>query len=47
MLARELLTESGRLFVQISDENIHHVRELLDEILGYNNFISLITSEKA
>lgn len=46
MLARELLTESGSVFVQISDENIHHVRELLDEILGYNNFISLITFRK-
>jgi adenine-specific DNA-methyltransferase len=34
MLARELLTESGSVFVQISDENVHHVREVLDEIFG-------------
>src|SRR5437764_632685 len=39
LLARELLHESGSVFVQISDENIHHVRELLDEIFGKDNFI--------
>lgn len=43
MLARELLTESGSVFVQISDENLHHVRELMDEILGGENFVSVIT----
>ncbi len=42
LLARELLTESGSIFVQISDENVHHVRELLDEVFGAKNFISLI-----
>ncbi|MCB1327925.1 MAG: hypothetical protein KDK35_22060, partial [Leptospiraceae bacterium] len=42
-VARELLTESGSLFLQISDENLHHVRELLDEIFGAVNFIGLIT----
>lgn len=46
MLARELLTESGSVFVQISDENFHHVRELLDEVFGANNFCSLITVKK-
>lgn len=43
MLARELLTESGSVFVQISDENLHHVRELMDEVLGGENFVSVIT----
>lgn len=42
LLARELLTESGSVFMQISDENIHHVRELLDEIFGSKNFCALI-----
>jgi adenine-specific DNA-methyltransferase len=43
LLARELLTESGSIFVQISDENVHHVRELMDEVFGVGNFVSLIT----
>ena len=43
LLARELLTESGSVFVQISDENLHHVRELMDEVFGVGNFASLIT----
>jgi adenine-specific DNA-methyltransferase len=42
LLARELLTESGSIFVQISDENVHHVRELMDEVFGGDNFVSLI-----
>jgi adenine-specific DNA-methyltransferase len=42
LLAKELLSESGSLFVQISDENIHHVRELCDEIFGENNFVAVI-----
>ena len=42
LLARELLTESGSVFVQISDENLHHVREVMDEVFGANNFISQI-----
>jgi adenine-specific DNA-methyltransferase len=42
LLCRELLTESGSLFVQISDENLHHVRELTDEVFGSENFVSLI-----
>ncbi len=42
LLARELLKESGSIFVQISDENVHHVREIMDEVFGENNFISLI-----
>lgn len=46
LLARELLTESGSIFVQISDENVHHVRELMDEIFGTENFVSFITFAK-
>jgi adenine-specific DNA-methyltransferase len=42
LLARELLHESGSVFVQISDENLHHVREICDEIYGKNNFIATI-----
>jgi adenine-specific DNA-methyltransferase len=42
MLARELLTESGSVFVQISDENLHHVREIMDEVFGESNYISTI-----
>ena len=38
LLARELLTPSGSVFVQISDENLHHVRELMDEVFGAENF---------
>lgn len=43
LLAKELLTDSGSIFIQIGDENIHHVRELLDEVFGAENFFSLIT----
>src|SRR5690606_587995 len=42
LLARELLNESGSVFVQISDENLHHVREIMDEVFGSENFISII-----
>jgi adenine-specific DNA-methyltransferase len=46
LLARELLTESGSCFVQINDTNVHHARELLDEVFGVQNFVSLIAFEK-
>ena len=42
LLARELLTESGSIFVQISDENVHHVRELMDEVFGAGNFVAQV-----
>ena len=42
LLARELLHESGSCFVQIGDENVHHVRELMDEVLGKGNFVAQI-----
>ena len=45
--ARELLSESGSLFVQIGDENVHLVRSILDEVLGSENFISIITTKKS
>lgn len=42
LLAKELLHETGSIFVQISDENVHRVRIILDEIFGAENFRSLI-----
>jgi len=44
--ARELLTESGSIFVQIGDENVHLVRCVLDEVFGSENFVSEITVRK-
>lgn len=46
LVAKELLTESGSCFVQISDENVHLVRCLMDEVFGSENFVSLIVFEK-
>jgi adenine-specific DNA-methyltransferase len=46
LLARDLLTDSGSVFIQISDENLHHVREVLEEVFGAQNFVSLITVAK-
>ena len=46
ILARELLTESGSVFVQISDENVHHVREVLDETFGAECFCADIVYVK-
>ena len=43
--ARDLLTESGSVFVQIGDENVHRVRVLMDEMFGEENFVSLITTK--
>jgi adenine-specific DNA-methyltransferase len=45
-VARDLLTDSGSIFVQIGDENVHRVRALMDEIFGDENFVSLITLQK-
>ena len=45
-LAKEILAESGSIFVQISDDNLHHVREILDEVFGDRNFCSLIPFAK-
>jgi adenine-specific DNA-methyltransferase len=46
LVARELLTPSGSVFVQIGDENLHHVRELLDDSFGGENLVSMITVVK-
>ncbi len=46
LVARELLTPSGSIFVQISDENLHHVREVMDEVFGAENFSSVIVVQK-
>jgi adenine-specific DNA-methyltransferase len=45
-VARELLTESGSIFVQIGDENVHRVRAVMDEVFGEANFLSQITVVK-
>ena len=45
-LARDLLHESGSVFIQISDENLHHVREIMDEVFGPANFVGQIAFQK-
>jgi adenine-specific DNA-methyltransferase len=45
-VARDLLMESGSIFVQIGDENVHRVRDLLDEVFGEDNIVTQITIEK-
>ena len=45
-VARDLLTESGSIFVQIGDENVHRVRAVMDEVFGDENFVSQITFKK-
>jgi len=42
-VARDLLTDSGSIFVQIGDENVHRVRAVLDEVFGEGNFVSQIS----
>ena len=46
LLALDLLHPSGSVFVQISDENMHHIRELMDEVFGVENWCSVITFKK-
>lgn len=46
LIAKELLTESGSCFLQISDENVHLVRSIMDEVFGSENFVSEITVTK-
>ncbi len=43
IVAKELLTDSGSIFVQISDENVHRVRSVMDEVFRNENFIAQIT----
>lgn len=45
-VARDLLTDTGSVFVQIGDENVHRVRALMDEVFGEDNFVSLIAFTK-
>ena len=45
--AKDLLTDSGSIFVQISDENIHRVRSIMDEVFGAENFVSFISFRTA
>jgi adenine-specific DNA-methyltransferase len=45
-VARDLLTDSGSIFVQIGDENVHRVRALMDEVIGDGNFISQVVFRK-
>jgi adenine-specific DNA-methyltransferase len=45
-VARDLLTDSGSIFVQIGDENVHRVRAVMDEVFGDENFVGLITFKK-
>lgn len=46
-VARDLLTESGSVFVQIGDENVHRVRALMDEVFGEENFVALIRRNRS
>ncbi|MCC7018449.1 MAG: site-specific DNA-methyltransferase [Ardenticatenales bacterium] len=46
VVARELLTETGSLFVQIGDENVHVVRSIMDEVFGSEHFVALVAFKK-
>lgn len=46
IVARELLKDSGSIFVQISDENLHRVRAVMDEVFGAENFVALVLFRK-
>lgn len=43
LIAREMLHDSGSCFVQIGEHNLHFVRNIMDEVFGYDNFMSIIT----
>ena len=45
-VARDLLADSGSIFVQIGDENVHRVRSVMDEVFGDENFVSMISFKK-
>lgn len=47
VVARDLLTESGSCFVQISDANVHRVRALMEEVFGEDNYVSMIAFQKS
>lgn len=46
LLARDLLAVTGSIFVQISDDNVHHVREMMAEVFGEDNFVAEIVFQK-
>src|SRR6202795_905258 len=46
LLARDLLNASGSVFIQINDENLHHLRELMDEVFGAEHHVALIPFRK-
>ena len=46
IVARDLLADSGSIFMQIGDENVHRLRAVMDEVFGESNFFSLITLKK-
>ena len=46
IVAKDLLMDSGSIFVQIGDENLHRVRSVMDEVFGQDNFYNLITFKK-
>ena len=46
IVARDLLTESGSIFVQIGDENVHRIRAIMDEVFGESNFVTQIHFRK-
>lgn len=46
-VARDLLTDSGSIFVQIGDENVHRVRAVMDEVFGDENFVNMVFVQKS
>lgn len=46
LISKRLLNESGSIFVQISEDNLHHIKQILDEVFGENNFVSLVSFAK-
>jgi len=46
-VARDLLTDSGSIFVQIGDENVHRVRAVMDEVFGEENFVNMMFVQKS
>ncbi len=46
LIARELLAAKGSIFVQINDQNLHHLKEVMDEVFGADNLLSVVTFRK-
>src|SRR5665648_476623 len=46
VVSRELLSETGSIFVQIGDENVHLVRAVMDEVFGSENFVAMVNVQK-